>query len=60
MKEYFQSHLKLGHQFNALLKVCSDRDYTVPKLSKLGVIHLKVMPINQLPGNIEIQHNMQL
>ena len=23
-------HLKLGHRFHALLKVCSDRDNTVP------------------------------
>ena len=23
-------HLKLGHRFHALLKVCSDRDDTVP------------------------------
>ena len=33
MSQYFSVtvfHLKLGHRFNALLKVCSDRDDTAP------------------------------
>ena len=31
-------HLKLGHRFHALLKVCSDRDDTVP-LIRDDIVH---------------------
>ena len=32
-------HLKLGHRFRALLKVCSDRDDTAPLRGKQILIH---------------------
>ena len=43
-------HLKLGHRFHALLKVCSDRDDAVPLMAEVDMsqVHVCIRELGEL------------